>query len=43
MSSAVIPDLMILAHLVLGALMGVLVHEFGADMLSLWPVGPARH
>ncbi|MXI70100.1 hypothetical protein HGO75_04895 [Mycobacterium tuberculosis] len=30
-----------LAHLVLGALMGVLVHEFGADMLSLWPVGPA--
>lgn len=23
-----------LAHLVLGALMGVLVHEFGADMLS---------
>lgn len=30
-----------LAHLVLGALMGVLVHEFGADMLLLWPVGPA--
>ncbi|CCK59736.1 hypothetical protein [Mycobacterium canetti] len=30
-----------LAHLVLGALMGVLVHAFGADMLSLWRVGRA--